>query len=132
MIDDSFLTRKLDSPCAATSPAHLKLENIVPYDFQIKFQCVYKLYVNEELAKILNKVLSLYSHTHMRTHVRTGSPTCAHANTRALTHAHKRIRVRHVAVSYVIIWRSFSAHTTSVALSTQKIKKYILMNFNSN
>ena len=39
---------------------------------------LYKDYVNKEIAKILNKVLSPYSHTHTHLHMRVHMHTHAH------------------------------------------------------
>ena len=76
-IDDSSLAHELNALCVATLPAHLKEENIVSHDFSRKFRREYKLYVNEEFVKILNRLLSPNSHTHTRPH--------AHSHTCALT-----------------------------------------------
>ena len=57
-INDSYSTRILDAPPAATSLADLKHKKKSHME-KIKMKmCVYKVHVIKELAKILNKVLS--------------------------------------------------------------------------
>ena len=79
----SRLSRAIElSTCCHVTYAH-KIIKRVSHEKKSKESHVYKVFIHDEMAKILQMVLSQYLYTHAPTHVRT------RAHSRTHTRAHK-------------------------------------------